>query len=134
MHIDDTAAAIELPMERPLHTPAIKPVIADMTLDADNAQVDTGALFSQVIIDKAALSQHIGQALQERSQISLRQLCEARPLQHRLAELVAYLQLAGEPAGASFKAAIDENAMEASTGKVPMNMATCDSGRHGCGV
>jgi hypothetical protein len=109
MHIDDTAADIELPMERPLHTPAIKPVIADMTLDADNAQVDTGALFSQVIIDKAALSRHIRQALQERSQISLRQLCKARPLQHGLAELVAYLQLAGE----SFKTTVDEDAMEA---------------------
>jgi hypothetical protein len=108
MHIAGAAADIELPMERPLHTPPVKPLIADMALEADDTQVDTVALFSQVVIDKAALSRHIRQALQHCGQISLRQLCEAQPLQHGLAELVAYLQLASE----TFKTVVDEEVTE----------------------
>ncbi|MGH8807467.1 MAG: DUF3375 domain-containing protein [Noviherbaspirillum sp.] len=104
MHVADTAAGIELPMERPLYTPPMKPRIADIALEAGDVQVDAAALFSQVVIDKAALSRHVRQALQQRSQISLSELCDARPLQEGLAELVAYLQLADD----SFKAVVDE--------------------------
>ena len=104
MNIADTAAEIDLPMERPLHTPPIKPVIADSILEAGTTDVDAAALFSQVVIDKAALSHHIRHALQQRSQISLRELCEARPMTQGLAELVAYLQLAGD----EFQAVVDE--------------------------
>ena len=68
--------------------------------------LDTAVLFSQVVIDKAALSQHIRRALQGAPQVTLRELCERRPLQQGLAELVAYLELAGE----GFKSTIDEAA------------------------
>jgi hypothetical protein len=108
MDIADTAADIELPMERPLHAPPIKPVIADAALESGTADVDAAALFSQVVIDKPALSRHIRHALQQRSQISLRELCETRPLVQGLAELVAYLQLAGE----EFKAVVDEESAD----------------------
>jgi hypothetical protein len=46
--------------------------------------------------------------LQTRTQVSLSELLEARPLQQGLAELVAYLQLASEQA----KAVMDESTME----------------------
>lgn len=108
MEIDDTAAAIELPMERPLHTPPLKPVIANVALESGEADVDAAALFSQVVIDKAALSRHVRHALQQYSQVSLRELCAARPLEQGLAELVAYLQLAGE----EFKTVVDEEASD----------------------
>ncbi|HYE36663.1 DUF3375 domain-containing protein [Methylocaldum sp.] len=108
MTVADTAATIELPMERPLYVPPIKPRIADVALETGDAEVDAAALFSQVVIDKAALSRHIRHALQERSQITLRELCEKRPLKQGLAELVAYLQLAGE----TFKAVVDEEVTE----------------------
>lgn len=108
MEIDDTAAAIELPMERPLHTPPLKPVIANVALESGETDVDAGALFSQVVIDKAALSRHVRHALQQYSQVSLRELCEARPLEQGLAELIAYLQLAGE----EFKTVVDEEASD----------------------
>lgn len=108
MTIADTAASIELPMERPLYTPPIKPLIADVVLKSGDSELDATALFSQVVIDKAALSRHIRHALQERSQITLCELCEARPLQQGLAELVTYLQMAGE----TFKAVVDEEAIE----------------------
>ncbi len=108
MNIADTAADIELPLERPLHTPAVKPVIAALALEAGDADVDAAALYSQVVIDKARLTRHIRHALQDRSQITLRELCGMQPLQHGLAELVAYLQLAGD----TFKAVVDEAASE----------------------
>lgn len=108
MSIADTAADIELPMERPLYTPAIKPLIADIELESGDAEVDAAALYSQVVIDKAQLVRHIRQALQDRSQITLHELCEMQPLQQGLAELVAYLQLASD----AFKSVVDEEVTE----------------------
>ena len=96
MSIADTAAGIDLPMERPLHTPARKPSIANVRLESGDEDLDTAALFSQFVIDKAALAQHVRAALQQRSQVTLAELVQAHPLHHGLAELVAYLQLADE--------------------------------------
>ena len=104
MTIADTAADIELPMERPLHTPALKPLIADVALESGDADVDASVLYSQVVINTAELARHIRHALQDRSHITLCELCELQPLQHGLAELVAYLQLADD----TFKAVVDE--------------------------
>jgi len=96
MFMDDLAASLELPMERPLYNPRIKPMIANVALQAGDADVDVAALFSQVMVDKVALASHIRQSLQTRTQISLGQLLETRPLQQGLGELVVYLQLASE--------------------------------------
>jgi phosphoserine phosphatase len=95
-------------MERPLYTPSIKPMIADIELESGDADVDAAALYSQVLIDKAQLARHIRHALQDRSQITLGELCRRQPLQHGLAELVAYLQLAGD----TFKTVVDEAVAE----------------------
>ncbi len=92
----DTGATVELPMERPLYRPPIKPVIADVELQEGDVEVDAAALYAQVTVDPAELSRHIRQALQGRSQISLRELTAARPLRQGLAELVAYLHLASD--------------------------------------
>lgn len=108
MSVADTAAEIELPMERPLYSPAIKPSITDVELESGDADVDAGVLYSQVVIDKAQLARHIRHALQDRTQITLRELCELQPLQHGLAELVAYLQLASD----AFKTVIDEGTVD----------------------
>jgi hypothetical protein len=108
MSIADTAADIELPMERPLHTVSQKPLIADIELESGDAEVDAAALYSQIVIDKAQLVRHIRYALQDRPQATLRELTEMQPLQHGLAELVAYLQLAGD----TFKTVVDEEAAE----------------------
>lgn len=108
MSIAESAADIELPMERPLYTPAFKPLIADIELEAGDTDVDPAALYSQVVVDRAQLARHIRQALQDRSQVTLRELTESRPLQQGLAELVAYLQLGSE----AFKTAVDEGTSE----------------------
>ncbi|MDI1230570.1 MAG: DUF3375 domain-containing protein [Methylobacter sp.] len=106
--IADTAADIELPMERPLHTPTVKPLIADIELESGDADMDAAALYSQIVIDTAQLGRHIRHALQDRSQVTLHELCKMQPLQHGLAELVAYLQLAGD----SFKTVVDEETID----------------------
>ena len=108
MSIADTAADLELPMERPLYTPTIKPLLADTELESGDADIDAAALYSQIVIDKAQLSRHIRHALQDRSQVTLHELCELQPLQHGLAELVAYLQLAGD----TFKTVVDEDTVD----------------------
>lgn len=108
MSIAESAADIELPMERPLYTPAFKPLIADIELEAGDTDVDPAALYSQVVVDRAQLARYIRQALQDRSQVTLRELTESRPLQQGLAELVAYLQLGSE----AFKTAVDEGTSE----------------------
>ncbi len=108
MNIDDPTADIELPMERPLYTPASKPCIADIELELGDAEIDAASLYSQVVIDKARLDRHIRQCLQDRKQITLRELCEIQPLEQGLAELVAYLQLAN----GTFRSAVDEETTE----------------------
>lgn len=47
-------------------------------------------------MDKARLARHIRHALQDRAQVSLAALVAAQPLEHGLAELVAYLQLGSD--------------------------------------
>jgi len=108
MDIAEPAADIELPMERPLHTPTLKPVIADIALQAGEEDVDAAVLYAQVVIDRARLAGHIRKALQARTQVTLRELIEAQPLQQGLAELVAYLQLGSE----TFKTVVDEGTSE----------------------
>ncbi|PLC49374.1 hypothetical protein CR159_13830 [Pollutimonas subterranea] len=96
MQIDDTAADVALPMERPLHTLPIKPLISSSKLDVGDTDIDATALFSQFTVDSAELSQRVRRALQNRSQITLAELMAEYPLQQGLAELIAYLQLASE--------------------------------------
>lgn len=94
--LNDTVVAIDLPMERPLYKPPIKPLIDDVELLAGDAEVDAEALYGQVVIDRAELSSNIRQSLQTRAQISLSELICRHPLRQGLAELVTYLQLAGD--------------------------------------
>ena len=108
MHVASPVADVRLPMERRLYRPSVKPRIADIELDAGDENVDASALFTQVLIDKPRLARHVRNALQTRSQVTLCELCELQPLQHGLAELVAYLELAGE----TFRATVDENVSE----------------------
>jgi len=97
MQIDEAAPSIELSMERPLHAPPNKVALLSAAIVAGDEDLDAAALYSQFIVDKAALAQHVRQSLQQRSQVTLAELVDARPLQQGLAELVAYLALAAEP-------------------------------------
>jgi hypothetical protein len=61
-----------------------------------DAERRAARLFDQVYVDKGCLLGHIRQALQTRHQISLADLVKEWPLEHGLAELVAYLSLAAD--------------------------------------
>ena len=100
--------SVDLPLERPLHSVAVKTALHTAVLEAGDGDLDADALFSQVRVDKAALAGHIRQSLQTRSQISLGELLHARPLQQGLGELVAYLQLASVAA----QSVVDEDTQE----------------------
>lgn len=108
MEMAEAGADIDLAMERPLFTPPIKPVIADLALQAGDEEIDPSALFDQVIVDKARLTRHIRHSLQDRPQITLCELVSSQPLQQGLAELVAYLQLGSE----AFTTVVDEETLE----------------------
>ena len=108
MTMADTAPAVELPMERPLHAPAIKLALDSAALVAGDEDLDAGALFSQFVVDKAALARHVRQSLQQRSQITLAELLGLRPIEQGLAELVAYLSLAGEQGSAVIDESVED--------------------------
>lgn len=108
MEMAEACADIELAMERPLFSPALKPVIANLALQAGDEDIDPQALFDQVVVDKARLTRHIRNALQELAQVTLSELVAKQPLQHGLAELVAYLQLGSD----AFKSVVDEDTYE----------------------
>ncbi|MBL8471966.1 MAG: DUF3375 domain-containing protein [Rhodocyclaceae bacterium] len=114
MELAGMGADIELPMERPLCTPSFKPLLADLEVLAGADDIDTQALFDQVVVDRARLAAGIRLALRSRAQITLRELLAREPLQHGLAELVAYLQL-GHGKGElteGFSALVDESLQE----------------------
>jgi hypothetical protein len=108
MGLAESAVRLELPMERPLFNPAMKPLLAELELETGDADIDAAALYAQVVVDKVRLARNIRQALQERAQVTLRELVAFQPLQLGLAELVAYLQLGSD----SGKAAVDEDILE----------------------
>lgn len=109
LSIDDIAPSIELPMERPLHAPSAKVALSAGAIEPGDENLDAGALFTQFVIDKAALAQHVRQSLQQRAQVSLAELLETRPLEHGLAELVAYLSLAAEHERAVIDEAVQDS-------------------------
>jgi hypothetical protein len=96
MPLAETSATVEPPLERPLYRPPFKPVIAGLVLDDGDADVSTAALYAQVVVDRAELTRNIRRELQGRNQVSLAEVVDRNPLRHGLAELVAYMQLAGE--------------------------------------
>jgi len=122
MTIDGMGAELELPMERPLFTLSVKPRLADLALEADQAEDDisTARLFDQIVVDKARLRATVRRALRAQPQITLRDLIHDEPLQQGLAELVAYLELAhagdGVGGGAApvegLRAVVDETVEE----------------------
>ncbi len=117
-----TAVRVRLPMERPLYAPPISPSISTLVLESGEDELDTAALFAESAVDKARLEAHIRHALQDRSQVTLRELCEARPLEYGVAELVAYLQLADR-----LNAHVDEETEEWITWHRPERRSPQDS-------
>ena len=121
MHIDTMGADIELPLERPLHTPAARTRLAELQVLPGGDELDTSRLFDQIVVDKARLRENLQRALRRQPQVTLRELLETEPLRQGLAELVAWLELAhrgaessGEGGGGleGLRALVDEDVSE----------------------
>ncbi len=115
MELDDAAPGIELPMERPLYSPPVRPVIAEQILLDGGEDIEADALFDQVVVDRTRLAGWIRQSLQDRSQVTLGELVETHPLEHGLAELMAWLTLASEDR----KSVFEEGARESVAWREP---------------
>ena len=122
MEMVEASPGIELPMERPLYSPPVKVALANLVLQAGEADLDAAALFGQVQVDKALLAGHVRQLLQTRPQISLAEVVALRPLTQGLSELVVYLQLASEAASS----VVDEGTLETVEWAVPDPQAGAD--------
>lgn len=96
MEMDAPAPEIRLDMDRPLFRPPVKPHITEQVLTEGEADFDADALFEQHFVDRAELAGRIRRSLQTRDQIALPELLAEHPLEHGLAELVAYLSLAAD--------------------------------------
>lgn len=107
--LDDTSPTIDLPMERPLFQPPVKPVFSQEQLVEGDSDADTASLFSQVYVDKEELRETIRQTVRQKPGITLQELVEQHPLRYGLAELLVYLHLAHEMK----HTLIDEGAMDA---------------------
>jgi len=100
MDLDDLAPDIRLVMDRPLYSPPMRPAI-EAAIELSNASdIPADALFDSLFVDKDALAGQIRRLLQRRSQVTLGEVAAAHPLEHGLAELVAYFSLASEDAAA----------------------------------
>jgi len=97
MAVDEPAPHIDLTMERPLFSPPRNPVIRTQSIEeAEQATIDTDALFEQTYVDRERLRAQVRRALQSSEQIALTDLLDSQPLEQGLAELVAYLGLAAD--------------------------------------
>jgi hypothetical protein len=94
--IDATAPQVRLPMERRLYTPKKKVPIDSAGIATDPVDVDASRLFEQTHVDAAKLADAVRDALAARSQVSLAALVDQQPLEHGLAELVAYCALSDD--------------------------------------
>ncbi|TXL78771.1 DUF3375 domain-containing protein [Vineibacter terrae] len=94
--LDETAPDLDLTLDRPLFTPPFKPTLDDAVALAGDEDIPADALFEQIRIDKARLAANVRRALQIRNQITLAELVREHPLEHGLAELIAYMSLAAD--------------------------------------
>jgi hypothetical protein len=106
--IDLPTTDIVLPFERPLFTPKQRVSISDLVEATAGDELDVDDLFAQQVVDIERLSDHIERELDSRGQVTLGDLCRAQPLEHGLAELVAYLQLGSD----RFATTVDESVTE----------------------
>ena len=93
LELDDARVELNLPLDRPLYSPPLKPHIASQVLVEGSSEGDTDALFNQVYVDKARLQATLRRALRQQPHISLGELLTQQPLQQGLAELIAWLEL-----------------------------------------
>ena len=109
MEVESAVAQIELPFERPLYSPKPKVRIREKAVVADEGEVDAIALFSQELVDKKELRKHVLRTLNSQPHVTLKELVLARPLEHGLEELLAYMESTSSTA---FRSTVDEGVQD----------------------
>jgi len=107
MEVDESAATVALPFERPPFSPPVKPVIEVDVIEADGTDINADVLFEQFMVDRAKLESRINTMLQTSEQISLSELTKKYPVEKGVAELVSYFAIAAEK-----RAVFDEEKQE----------------------
>lgn len=92
--LDDVQVKLNLPLDRPLYSPPLKPRIETQLLLEGTTDNDADALFNQIYVDKSRLQESLRRALRHQAEINLGDLLTLYPLQQGLAELVSWLELA----------------------------------------
>jgi len=92
--LDSMKVELDLTMSRPLYRVSQTPQIDSDQLELGLAEVDMSQLHEQHYVDRLLLREHIRTALQQRSQVTLAELCEDFPPQQGVAEIMTYLHMA----------------------------------------
>ncbi|CAM5206863.1 hypothetical protein OURE66S_01115 [Oligella ureolytica] len=100
--LDDVQVKLNLPLDRPLYSPPLKPRINTQLLVEGTTDNNADALFNQIYVDKSRLEESLRRALRHQAHINLADLLEHYPLQQGLAELIAWLELATANSHCSF--------------------------------
>lgn len=111
MEIDHWRASITLPMDRRMFTPRSVDAFADTSVtDAPTtlSDVDTQILFANKSVDVEELRRRVRRRLQTDDITTLAEIIREYPLEHGLAEVVAYLQLTDD----TFSVILDQDAHE----------------------
>jgi hypothetical protein len=94
IHVPGIAPELDLVLCRGLFVPPLNPPLRGTAGEAHDTGVSLSALYNQVFVDERRLLDNIRKSLQLRDQISLGELVQGFPLEHGLAEAVAYLAIA----------------------------------------
>ena len=90
---------IAMPLERPLWSPTRAVNFAEVVVESADAAPDPdqfAALYSQFFVDEQELRERIEYLLEQRPQVTLREVLEQYPLKKGLTELLFYLSMAAK--------------------------------------
>ncbi len=99
-------------MERHLYAPPRRATVDSARPEAGDEDFAATALFAQVQVDPVPLTAHVRRALLQRPRVELAAVLEQHPLQHGLAELMAYLSLRDDAFDVVFPATPDDDQPE----------------------
>jgi hypothetical protein len=122
MELDDMAATITLPFERPLYAPQQAARLSDEAVVVGSDDFDASALLDQMHVDREELAQTVRDVLRHRTQVGLAPVVAEHPLSQGLAELVGYLSLSDS----SFEVIFDETGREEITWKADSGTMIAD--------
>lgn len=105
--LDAAAPDFNLTMCRSLYRPPRNPVLGLEAIEEGAAELNLAALFAQTVVDEKLLRGHVAELLRSRSQVTLAEVTSVFPPEQGLAEVVAYLRIAGAEG-----AAVDESVTE----------------------